>query len=170
MRTIRCAEFSDLDRLETVYREARAFMRRTGNPTQWVGGHPTRSLLESDIPKKQLYVVEEGGMIHAAFAFILGDDPTYAYIENGAWRSDAPYGTIHRIGSDGQIHGMFTDVLRFCRNIQPHVRIDTHADNRVMQHIVQKHGFHYCGVIYLENGDPRLAYELPGNEVAVSPL
>ena len=164
MRMIRLAELSDLDRLETVYAEARAFMRRTGNLYQWVGGHPNRSLLESDIPKKQLYVVEEDGVIHGAFAFVLGADPTYSYIENGAWLSDAPYGTIHRIGSDGQIHGMFTDVLRFCREIQPHVRIDTHADNKVMQHIVLQHGFHSCGVIYLENGDPRLAYELTGNE------
>lgn len=164
MRTIRLAEYQDLDRLETVYAEARAFMRRTGNPTQWAGGHPNRALLEADIPRKQLYVVEEDGVVHGAFAFILGSDPTYSYIENGGWLSDAPYGTIHRIGSDGLVHGMFTDVLRFCRDIQPHVRIDTHADNKVMQHIVLKHGFHYCGVIYLENGDPRLAYELPENE------
>lgn len=164
MRTIRPAVSADLDRLEAVYAEARAFMRRTGNPTQWAGGHPARSLLETDIPKKQLYVVEENGVVHGAFAFIPGDDPTYSYIENGSWLSDAPYGTIHRIGSDGVIHGMFSDVLRFCRGLQTHVRIDTHADNKVMQHIVLKHGFHYCGVIYLENGDPRLAYELPGNE------
>ena len=161
MRTIRLAEQSDLPRLMEVYAAAREFMVRTGNPHQWAGGHPAASLLTADIPKKQLYVVEENGFVHGAFAFIIGDDPTYAYIENGAWLSDAPYGTIHRIASDGTSPGMFGDVLAFCREIQPHVRIDTHKDNKVMQHIVTKHGFRYCGVIYLENGDPRLAYELP---------
>ena len=28
-----------------------------------------------------------------------------------------------------------------------------------MQHILQKHGFRYCGIIYLLNGDERLAYQ-----------
>ncbi len=160
MRTIRLAELSDLPRLMQVYAAARACMAKTGNPHQWAGGHPSLELLTSDIPKRQLYVVEEGGEVHGAFAFILGADPTYSRIDGGRWLSDAPYGTIHRIASDGTGHGMFTDVLAFCRGIRPHVRIDTHRDNRVMQHVVTKHGFRYCGVIYLENGDPRLAYEL----------
>lgn len=164
MRTIRLACHEDLKCILTIYQEARSFMRRTGNMHQWVGGYPSGELLESDIDRKQLYVVTEDDILHGVFAFIQGADPTYAYIENGAWRSDGPYGTIHRIASDGLTHGVFTDVLRFCRERQPHVRIDTHADNLVMQHVVVKHGFHYCGVIYLENGDPRLAYELPENE------
>ena len=28
-----------------------------------------------------------------------------------------------------------------------------------MQHLLEKHGFSYCGIIYLANGDPRLAYQ-----------
>ena len=160
MRTIRLAELRDLPRLMEVYAAARSFMARTGNPHQWAGGHPSMELLASDIPKKQLYVVEEGGIVHGAFAFILGEDPTYSRIDGGKWLSDAPYGTIHRIASDGSSPGMFPEVLAFCRSIQPHVRIDTHEDNKVMQHIVTKNGFQYCGIIYLENGDPRLAYEL----------
>lgn len=50
--------------------------------------------------KRQLYVIEEDGQIHGVFAFILGADPTYAVIEDGAWRSDEAYGTIHHI-ADG---------------------------------------------------------------------
>ena len=41
----------------------------------------------------------------------------------------------------------------------PNLRADTHRDNRIMQHILQKHGFRYCGIIYLLNGDERLAYQ-----------
>jgi RimJ/RimL family protein N-acetyltransferase len=39
------------------------------------------------------------------------------------------------------------------------VRIDTHADNKVMQHVLEKRGFRRTGIIYLENGDPRIAFE-----------
>ena len=42
-----------------------------------------------------------------------------------------------------------------CSNI----RIDTHRDNRIMRHNIEKHGFAYCGIIYLANGDERLAYQ-----------
>ena len=29
-----------------------------------------------------------------------------------------------------------------------------------MQHVIVRHGFAYCGIIYLSNGDERLAYQL----------
>jgi len=35
------------------------------------------------------------------------------------------------------------------------IRIDTHRDNRIMQHVISKYGFTYCGIIYLANGDER---------------
>ena len=39
------------------------------------------------------------------------------------------------------------------------MRIDTHEDNLAMQGLLNKLKYLYCGVIYLENGDKRLAYE-----------
>lgn len=29
-----------------------------------------------------------------------------------------------------------------------------------MQHVIEKYGFTYCGIIYLASGDERLAYQL----------
>ena len=100
----------------------------------------------------------EAGHLHAVFALIPGDDPTYAHIE-GAWRDDSPYATIHRAGSDGTERGTFRAILAFARAQYEHLRADTHADNLPMQHCLQKSGFAYCGIIYLKNGDPRCAYE-----------
>lgn len=157
---IRLAQTADLDVIEAVYSAARAYMASSGNPHQWGdSGYPHRDLLESDIAKKQLYVIEENGGVHGVFAFILGADPTYGYIEDGQWPNDKPYGTVHRIASDGQIKGMFTRTFDFCRGLTDEIRIDTHHDNKTMQHVVQKHGFVRCGIIYLENGDPRIAYQ-----------
>ena len=63
-----------------------------------------------------------------------------------------------RIASDGQIKGLFTKAFDFCRAQTDEIRIDTHADNKTMQHVVAKHGFVRCGIIHLLNGDPRIAY------------
>ena len=157
---IRLAETKDLDAIVKVYAAARAYMAASGNPHQWGdSGYPHRDLLEEDIEKRRLYVIEENGAVHAVFAFMFGDDPTYAYIEDGQWPNSKPYGTIHRIASDGQIKGMFTKAFDYCRSRIDEIRIDTHHDNKTMQHVVTKHGFVRCGIIYLENGDPRIAYQ-----------
>ncbi len=157
---IRLAETKDLDAIVKVYDAARAYMALSGNPHQWGDdGYPHRDLLEEDIEKQRLYVIEENDAVHAVFAFMLGEDPTYGYIEDGQWPNDKPYGTIHRIASDGQIKGMFTRTFNFCRSKIDEVRIDTHHDNKTMQHVVAKHGFKRCGIIYLENGAPRIAYQ-----------
>ena len=132
-------------------------MAKTGNPNQWGNSYPPIPMLEDDIQKGNLYVVENQG-IHGVFAYFTEPDPTYSYIEDGAWLSDSPYGTIHRVAADGS-RGVFTAVLAFAENRNPHVRIDTHHDNKVMQHVLAKHGFQRTGIIYLEDGDPRIAYE-----------
>jgi hypothetical protein len=63
------------------------------------------------------------------------------------------------VGSDGT-GDIFGEVIAFCREKSPYLRIDTHHDNRVMQHIVQKHGFRESGVVYMhDDGTPRIAYE-----------
>ncbi len=156
---IRAAQTQDLNAIETVYTAARAFMRASGNMRQWVDGYPQRDLLAADIQKGQLFVLEENGCVHGAFAFILGEDPTYGYIENGKWPNSKPYGTIHRIGTDGKIKGAVKAALDFALQYTDEVRADTHEDNRPMQHVLAKNGFVRCGVIYLEDGAPRIAYQ-----------
>ena len=79
-------------------------------------------------------------------------------IYDGQWGSEEPYGTIHRIASDGS-GGVFAACLSWCRGQIGHLRIDTHRDNHVMQHIVEKHGFQRRGIIYIADGTPRIAYE-----------
>ena len=65
---------------------------------------------------------------------------------------------IHRIAGIGG--GIFTDALDFCRRKTNHIRIDTHHDNKPMQHVVEKAGFSRRGIIYVDDGTPRIAYEL----------
>lgn len=154
---IRPAVQADLNEILKIYEIARRYMAANGNPTQWINGYPRRELLEEDIRLHRLYAVLRDNAISGAFVFFVGDDPTYSYIE-GEWGSDAPYGVIHRIAGVGG--GIFTAALDYCRNHISHIRIDTHHNNKTMQHVVEKAGFVQRGVIYVEDGSPRIAYEM----------
>ena len=155
---IRKAQWEDLPRIEEIYANARRFMAETGNPNQWGNTTPVSSLLHDDIRKGDLYVMTNDDIVHGVFYFYIGVDPTYGTIEDGQWRSDAPYGTIHRIaGSSG---GILAAAVAFGKERIGHIRIDTHEDNKIMQRAIAKQGFHKSGIIHLANGSPRIAYDL----------
>ena len=156
---IRKAMISDLPRIRELYEAARQFMRKNGNHSQWGKGDEPEALIEEDVKKEQLYVLEEDGMIHAVFAFIIGEDPTYLNIEDGSWHSDEPYGAVHRVASDGVVRNVLGQVMDYCKAQILHLRIDTHEDNKVMQHVIEKCGFKRCGIIFVPDGSPRIAYE-----------
>ena len=149
----------DLPAILEIYRYAKNFMIQSGNPYQWPSGYPWESLLLQDIEKGQLYICKNDGGIYGVFAFIIGEDPTYLKIDNGAWLSDTLYGTIHRIAGNGTQKGIFAEAVSYCESKIPHLRIDTHDANHLMQHLILKHGFQKCGTIYVFDGTPRIAYE-----------
>jgi len=155
---IRVAKPADWPELERVYAAARRFMAENGNPHQWGQTSPASERLREDMAAGRLFVEEQDGRVRGAFALVMGEDPTYGYIE-GAWRYAGPYGTLHRVAADGTHPGFFGRCVSFCRQRTSHLRIDTHRDNAVMRHLVEKEGFVYCGVIYLADGNPRMAYE-----------
>lgn len=155
---IRKAAADDMPRIAQIYAYARNFMVQHGNPHQWGTHHPGEALLRDDIRKGDLYVIVRGEDIRGVFAFVLGDDPTYTRIYDGAWHHSSPYGTIHRIAGDGS-GGILHACVSYCEQIISHLRIDTHHDNTVMQNAVQKEGFQRCGVIYIADGTPRIAYD-----------
>ena len=151
---------ADLPVLLSIYEEARAFMRQSGNPDQWTGGYPGAELLQDDMAKQQLYVCEEAGQIQAVFCYFRGVDPTYLRIYDGAWLNDEPYGVIHRIAVRAQGKGIaklcYMWALAQCNEL----RIDTHWQNIPMQRSLEKFGFTRCGRIYLLSGDERIAYHI----------
>ena len=155
-KRIRPATQADLCAILEIYAHARRFMAENGNPTQWGQNHPAQHLLDEDISLNRLYVVESGERLCGVFMFEVGNDPTYTYIE-GSWRSNTPYGVIHRIAGVGG--GVFAAALEYCSGVIGHLRNDTHADNKPMQHVVEKSGFSKRGIIYVEDGNPRIAYD-----------
>lgn len=158
--TIRKAELYDLNSIMPIFDRARQFMIQAGNPTQWADGYPERSFMENEIVAGHCYVFIDGvGKTVATFCYIEGDDPTYHVIEGGKWLNDAPYAVLHRLASDGSYSGIADLCLNWCFTQTSNLRVDTHQDNKVLQHILLKHGFKYCGIIYVRNHSPRLAYQ-----------
>jgi ribosomal protein S18 acetylase RimI-like enzyme len=155
---IRKAQGEDLPRIEEIYAHARAFMASHGNPNQWGKRNPPTEQLQQDIRDQLLYVVECENNIHGVFFYAIGEDPTYACIENGAWHSNELYGTIHRIAGDGS-GGILKAAVQYVQGLCPYIRIDTHKDNTVMQNALHKLGFRPCGIIYIADGSPRIAYD-----------
>lgn len=156
---IRKTVASDLVCIGEIYENAKQFMRESGNPNQWNSGTPNVETARADMEAGVGYVAEENGEIVAVFMFSQDGEPTYAKIYDGEWLSDAPYGVIHRIAVKEQGKGIISFCIDECFARCKNLRIDTHRDNLPMQRALQKHGFHYCGIIYLENGDERLAYQ-----------
>lgn len=161
---IRKTRIEELDEVMRIYARAAEYMAQTGNPNQWKNGYPSRELIAADIANGVSYVADVNGSIEAVFMYFEGADATYARIDNGAWHVPGPYAVFHRIASAGRMRGVGRLCMSWCEaQAALHgcssLRADTHMDNKVMQHVLQQSGFAYCGVVYLEDGAPRLAYE-----------
>lgn len=168
---IRRATLDDLPFMLQMYANSKNIMRSNGNHSQWVAGYPSEQLLRDDILHGFSFLVTDDSRPVGVFAFIIGRDPTYTYIEGGHWEQDAqPYGTIHRMACMPDAHGIFAAAIDWCRRQTTSLRIDTHADNSIMQHLIVKHGFTYRGVIYIADGTPRKAYQLLPSGALCEPL
>ena len=156
---IRKALIDDIDKIMNIYSIAQDFMIKSGNPNQWSHDYPKRELIEQDIEDETSIVICDGDAIRGVFALFSGLEPTYEYIENGRWLNDDEYVTLHRIASDGKAKGIFKYAVDYCKTVSDNIRIDTHADNAVMQRLIEKNGFVKCGTIYVRDGSPRIAYQ-----------
>lgn len=155
---IRKAKEADLPVIVGIYSYARKFMADHENPTQWGTVYPSEMLLHGDITRETLYVIQDENGIHGVFYFSVEEDPTYAVIREGTWNCDRPYGVIHRIAGDGS-GGILRTAVAFAMQQIGYLRIDTHADNYVMQRALEKMDFQRCGIIFVEDGTPRIAYD-----------
>lgn len=158
MLSVQKAKMNHWGDIAAIYEHARCFMRETGNPNQWKSTNPLPETLMDDMEKGNLYVILDENDVLGVFALLSGEDPTYAYIE-GSWLNNDSYVTIHRIASAGKKSGILNTAIHYALEQCDNVRIDTHHDNKVMQHLLSKLGFSKCGIIYLENGEPRIAYQ-----------
>lgn len=156
---IRKAVSDDLSEIMSIYRIAQDFMIASGNPDQWGHSYPSEDLIKEDIDNEICYLICDDDNAHGVFALFDEIEPSYQYIEDGQWLNDEAYVTIHRIASDGKVHGIFKCATDYCKSISNNIRIDTHKNNLIMQKQIEKNGFQKCGTIYVRDNSPRIAYQ-----------
>lgn len=155
---VRKTRLEELELVMDIYHRAQDVMAERGNPSQWGHFYPTKAMIEDDILKGRSYVLMDKEQILGVFMLLSGADPSYSYIEDGEWPNDEEYLTIHRIASSGIEKGVFRGAFDYARSICSNVRVDTHKDNIAMQAAIERCGFKRCGVIYVDDGTPRIAY------------
>ena len=157
--TIRKSTLVDLQTILSLRDQAREIMRSYGNTFQWPDGYPRDDMFQKDIEMGGSYVMlDEKGMIVGTFALLPSPEVTYNVIYDGQWLDDEPYHVIHRIASTSDSHGVLDALLDYCESKVGNIRIDTHEANIIMRKGLEKHGYQYCGIIHLLNGDERLAF------------
>ena len=156
---IRKTRIEELDEVMEIYAYARQFMAEHGNPNQWKKTNPPREWVERDIMEGKSHVCVENDEILGVFYFAIEEDPTYKVIYDGEWLNAKEYAVVHRIASAGKAKGVGTFCMNWAYEQFANVKIDTHRDNVVMQNMLKKNGFTYCGIIHLVNGEERLAFQ-----------
>jgi GNAT superfamily N-acetyltransferase len=164
---LRKAEISDMESILCIIGEAQAQMARLGID-QWQNGYPDREAITADIERGVGVVIDSAEGIAAYCAAIFDEEPTYARIDDGKWltNSEAQYVVVHRLAVADRFkqQGIATDFMRRIESLAiergcDSFRIDTHRDNLYMHAICARLGFVRCGVIYVSDGTPRVAYE-----------
>ena len=156
---------SDIDNIMKIITQAQNYFKEKGID-QWQNNYPNAEVISNDIVKGESYVLIKDEQIIATTVITFKKEKTYETIYNGQWISENQYGTIHRIAVDnaykglGLSHKIIKYAEEICLNNDVYsLRVDTHEDNIPMQNLLKKNEFKYCGVIYLEDGAKRIAFE-----------
>ncbi len=143
--------------------DARAYHKSMGF-VQWHPDYPTLATIEEDIEKGIGYVFADEEDIYGYCCIVIGEEPAYIEID-GAWKTDRPYAVMHRMAfsSDARGKGLSRIAIALIKDLCSEngidaIRADTQEENKVMQHVLAREGFEYCGLITFDGG-PKLAYE-----------
>lgn len=180
LMNFRKSTFDDVDRILEIIEKAKIELKKLGL-NQWQNGYPNREVIENDVKNRISYVLEEisekddksknqsSKKIIGTIVLSPEKEAPYSKIE-GKWITNDDYIAIHRLAVDSEIKnkGIATKILEFSeeeciKNKILSIKTDTHENNEPMKRFLEKNGFSYCGVIYLDKepdvGEKRIAYE-----------
>ncbi|HAT4071606.1 GNAT family N-acetyltransferase [Clostridium perfringens] len=161
----RQANISDLDKIVEIIELSKKYLKET-KVDQWQDGYPAKEDLRRDIESGNSYVLTNKDEIVATTVISLDGESTYNSIFNGEWITNEEYIVMHRVAVHDRYKGkgIFKELIKEAENLALNkgifsIKIDTHRDNISMQKAVLKNDFKKCGIIYLEDGSERIAFE-----------
>lgn len=151
--------------IDEIARMIAAASRRLGvaGIDQWQRGYPNRESIERDVENGVGMLLSEGPMLIAYGAVIFTGEPAYDDLTGGKWLTEGEYAVVHRLCVSDIFVGMgfaksfMSAAESMAAERVKSMRIDTHPDNKIMQGLIEKLGFTYCGDVVIESR--RLAYE-----------
>lgn len=158
----RKATTADIDTIERMIKAASGRLGAAGID-QWQRGYPNRSSIENDVEAGVGMVLALGNEVLAYGAVIFTGEPAYDDLTGGQWLTDGEYAVVHRLCVSEIFVGMgfakqfMSAAETMAAERVKSLRIDTHPDNKIMQGLVKRMGFTYCGDVVIESR--RLAYE-----------
>lgn len=161
----RQAKISDLDQIVEIIELSKKYLKET-KVDQWQDGYPAKEDLRRDIESRNSYVLTNKDEIVATTVISLDGESTYNSIFNGEWITNEDYIVMHRVAVHDKYKGkgIFKELIKEAESLALNkgissIKIDTHRDNISMQRAVVKNDFQKCGIIYLEDGSERIAFE-----------
>ena len=161
----RQAKISDLDQIVEIIELSKKYLKET-KVDQWQDGYPAKEDLRRDIESGNSYVLTNKDEIVATTVISLDGESTYNSIFNGEWITNTEYIVMHRVAVHDKYKGkgIFKELIKEAESLALNkgifsIKIDTHRDNISMQRAVVKNDFKKCGIIYLEDGSERIAFE-----------
>ena len=161
----RQANISDLDQIMEIIELSKKYLKET-KVDQWQDGYPAKEDLRRDIESGSSYVLTNKDEIVATTVISLDGESTYNSIFNGEWITNEDYIVMHRVAVHDKYKGkgIFKELIKEAESLALNkgifsIKIDTHRDNISMQRAVVKNDFQKCGIIYLEDGSERIAFE-----------
>ena len=165
---IKLSTIHESDSLMGIFREARETIAALGID-QWQNGYPSQNIITEDIMLSRSFAVVCDGEVCGTFVMINDGEPVYDRIYDGDWKTgndSRDYVAIHRVAISVKKRGsgISTAIINYAADHarklgRASLRIDTHEGNVVMRRMLEKNGFAYCGIVFLESGDARVAYE-----------
>ena len=166
MTNYRKATLEDLDQVMEAVEYSRFLLKEQGNG-QWQDGYPNKDDFINDINNGRLFVTYEDdpNEIVGVCALTYREED-YHHLYEGKWLTDLPYMVMHRVAIKKKYQGkgygkkLFEVFIEQAKLEGYHsLRIDTHAGNLVMRHIIEEFGFVYCGKAILTPNKDRMVFE-----------
>lgn len=165
MIQIRKTQPEEIDHLMNIFEQGKRIMRKSGNLKQWTGSYPSRDLIKK-ISK----------LVTAMSVWTKGRYHRDLYLHSWQRSYLCPHLRRTMVGRRTSLchhppPGQYRRQPRCSRRLpgvvlHPNTELAGRHPPR-QPHLAThpaKHGFRYCGIIYLLNGDERLAYQKIGDE------
>lgn len=156
---------NDVPKIMNIVKQAQNYFKEQGID-QWQNNYPNEEVINGDIENGDSYVMLKDDKVVATTVISFDKEETYDKIYDGKWLSNGDYAVIHRIAVDNTYKGLGLShkIIKYtedkCKENNVHsIKVDTHEENIPMQKLLTKNGFEYCGIIYLEDGGKRVAFE-----------